>query len=290
MTVLLLALGIGATTAIFTLINATLLKQLPYPDAERIVRVVNEERGKEGVSRVSYPDFEDWRRQSRSFDAVVAAGNVRLTATGGEGAESLVGEYVSADYFRLFGVAPLLGRAFEAAETDAQAAVHPVVLLSESYWQRRFGGDTSVVGKTLPTTVGPLEIIGVLPAQFNGLLDRADFWLPASASALVYPGWGKDRKRRWHSVVARLKPGVAQATAQTEMNLLARQLEQAFPASNKNIGARVTAFDESFRAKVQPGLLLLMAGAVFLQRHSPRSAIHRQRPADPGNLDHRGTL
>lgn len=262
--VLLLALGIGATTAIFMLINATLLKQLPYPDAERIVRVVNEERGKEGVSKVSYPDFEDWRKQARGFETIAAAGNVRLTATGGEGAESLVGEYVSADYFRLFGVAPLLGRAFDAAETDAQARAHQVIVLSEGYWQRRFGGDASVIGKSLPTTVGAFEIAGVLPAHFSGLLERTDFWIPASAAALVYPGWLQDRKRRWHSVVAKLRPEVTQAAAQAEMNLLAQQLEQAFAASNKNIGARVTAFDESFRAKVQPGLLLLMAGAVFL--------------------------
>lgn len=92
MTILLLELGIGSTTAIFTLINASLLKRLPYPDAERNVRVINEERGKEGVSRVSYPDFADWRRQARSFETVVAAGNLRLTAKGGESAESLVGD------------------------------------------------------------------------------------------------------------------------------------------------------------------------------------------------------
>ncbi|MDX2041395.1 MAG: ABC transporter permease [Acidobacteriota bacterium] len=262
--VLLLALGIGATTAIFTLINATLLKQLPYPNGERLVRVVNEERGKEGASKVSYPDFEDWRKQARGFEFMAAAGNVRLTATGGEGAESLVGEYVSADYFRLFGVAPLLGRAFDAAETEAQAGARQVVMLSEGYWQRRFGGDAAIIGKPLPTTVGVFEIVGVLPARFSGLLDRTDFWLPASASALVYPGWLQDRKRRWHSVVAKRQPEVTQAAAQAEMNLLAQQLEQAFPASNKNIGARVTAFDESLRARVQPGLLLLMTGAVFL--------------------------
>ncbi len=262
--VLLLALGIGSTTAIFTLINATLLKGLPYPEADRIVRVVNEERGKEGISRVSYPDFEDWREEAQSFDSIVAAGNVRLTATGDDGAESLVGEYVSADYFRLFGVAPVFGRAFDSTETDAQSGVHPVILLSEGYWQRRFGGDPSAVGKTLPTTVGAFEIVGVMPTHFSGLLDRADFWMPTSASSLVYPGWVKDRKRRWHTVVARLKPGVTEAVAQTEINLLAQRLEQAFPASNKNIGARVTAFDESFRNKVQPGLLMLMAGAAFL--------------------------
>ncbi|MGH9833109.1 MAG: ABC transporter permease, partial [Blastocatellia bacterium] len=162
--VLTLALGIGATTAIFTLINATLLNRLPFNAPERLTQLANHEPRVSGNRSVSYPDFEDWRAQAASFDAMAASGPVRLVFTGADAsAESLVGEYVSPDYFRLFGVAPLLGRTFLPEETAMNTGVHAVIVLSEGYWQRRFGGDPQIIGRTVATTDGQFVVVGVMP-------------------------------------------------------------------------------------------------------------------------------
>jgi putative ABC transport system permease protein len=270
--VLTLALGIGATTAIFTLINSTLLARLPFDAPERLVQVANHEPRVNGNRSVSYPDFEDWRAQAGSFDGMAAKGGVRLVFTGTDAsAESLVGEYVSPDYFGLFGVAPLLGRTFLPEETATNTGVRAVIVLSEGYWQRRFGGDPQIIGRTVTTTDGQFVVVGVMPASFGGLndmvcliCDDVAFWIPASASSLMYPGWTQDRKRRWHSVIGRLKPGVSQATAQAELNTIAARLEQSYPDSNRGVGARVIPLEENWRGDLRGGLLALMAGAVFV--------------------------
>jgi len=275
-----LALGIGATTAIFTLVNATLLNRLPYNSPERLAQIVNHEPRVNGNRSASYPDFEDWRAQARSFEGMAASGGVRLVFTGSgagpnagmdAGAESLVGEYVSPDYFGLFGVAPLLGRTFLPEESATNTGVHAVIVLSEGYWQRRFGGDPQIIGRSVATTDGQFVVVGVMPASFGGLndmvcliCDDVSFWLPASASSLMYPGWTQDRKRRWHKVIGRLKPGVSQAAAQTELNAIAARLEQSYPDSNRGVGARIIQLEENWRGELRSGLLALLAGAVFV--------------------------
>jgi putative ABC transport system permease protein len=271
-----LGLGIGATTAIFTLINATLLHRLPYHAPEQLVQLANHEPRVNGSRSVSYPDFEDWRAQAGSFAGVAASGAVRLVFTAPEAgvemsAESLVGEYVSPDYFALFGVAPLLGRTFTPQEAAANTGVQSVIVLSEGYWRRRFGGDPQIIGRRVSTTDGQFVVVGVMPASFGGLndmvcliCDDVSFWLPASASSLMYPGWTQDRKRRWHSVIGRLKPGVSPTAAQAEVNAIAARLEQSYPESNRGVGARVIALEENWRGGLRRGLLVLLAGAGFV--------------------------
>ena len=267
-----LALGIGATTAIFTLINATLLNRLPFNAAERLVQVASYEPHLNANRMVSYPDFEDWRAQAGSFEGMAASGPVRLVFTGSDtGAESLVGEYVSPDYFGLFGVAPLLGRTFLPEETATNTGVHAVIMLSEWYWVRGFGGDPQIIGRKVTTANGQFVVVGVMPASFGGLTDvvclicdDVAFWLPASASSLIYPGRTQDRKRPWHRVIGRLKPGVSQATAQAELTTIAARLEQSYPNSNRGVGARVIPLEESWRGDLRRGLLVLLMGAVFV--------------------------
>jgi putative ABC transport system permease protein len=275
-TVLSVTLGIGATTAIFTLINATLLNNLPFSAPEQLVQIVNHEPGVNANRNVSYPDFEDWRAEASSFEVMAATGAVRLVFTGTDagmdmGAESLVGEYVSPDYFRLFGVAPLLGRTFLPQEAATNTGIHPVIVLSEQYWQRRFGGDPEIIGRNVMTTDGQFVVVGVMPASFGGLndmvclmCDDVAFWLPASASSMMYPGWTEDRRRRWHSVIGRLKPGVSRATAQTELNTIAARLEQSYGSSNRGVGALVVPVEENWRGDLRLGLQVLLAGAVFV--------------------------
>jgi putative ABC transport system permease protein len=261
---MLLTLGIGSTTAIFNLVSAALLAELPYPNPDRVVRLATFDRSKDLESRVSYPDFEDWRAGATSFEAMGAAGDARLTVTGGSGTESLIGQYVSDDYLQILGGVPRSGRRFDKNETDIRSGVRAVVILSHGYWQRGFGSDPQVLGKTLQTTVGAFEIVGVMNPDFVGLLERADFWIPASASKLIYPGWVESRTRRWHRVVARLKPGVSVDAARSELALVAERTSAAFPASHSNLGVRTGPLDEAFRAQIGPGLFLLMGGALFL--------------------------
>lgn len=262
--IILLSLGIGSTTAIFNLVTATLLRALPYPDPDRVVRVASFDRSKDLESRVSYPDFEDWRDGVTSFEAMGAAGDARLTVTSDTGAESLIGQYVSDDYLQILGGAPLHGRVFDSRETSVRGGAHPLVILSHGYWQRGFGSDPRILGRKLVTTVGSFEIVGVMSPDFVGLLERADFWIPASASGLIYPGWVESRTRRWHRVVGRLRPGVSLEAARSELELLAERTSAAFPSSHAGLGVRVGPLDEAFRAQVGPGLLLLMGGAMFL--------------------------
>lgn len=272
--VILLALGIGSTTATFTLVNAALLAELPYPSPERVVRLATYDRVKEIESRVSYPDFEDWRAGSTSFEAIGAAGDARLTVADARGAESLIGQYVSDDYFRILGGSPVIGREFDSNETKVRGPVHALIIVSHGYWQRALGGDARVVGQRLTTTVGTFEIVGVMNPEFIGLLERADFWIPASASALVYPGWTANRTRRWNRVVARLRPAVTLDTARAELAGIAGQTASAFPASHANLGVRLGPLDESFRAAVRPGLLLLLCSALFLLAIACANAAH----------------
>jgi putative ABC transport system permease protein len=275
-TVLSVALGIGATTAIFILINATLLNNLPFRAPEQLVQIVNHQPGVNANRNVSYRDFEDWRAQASSFEVMAAAGLVRLVFTGRDagmavGAESLAGEYVSPDYFSLFGVAPLLGRTFLPEETATNTGIHAVIVLSEWYWQQRFGGDPKIIGRNVTTTDGQFVVVGVMPASFGGLNDMVclmcddmAFWLPASASPLMYPGWTEDRKRRWHSVIGRLKAGVSQTMAQAELNTIATRLEQSYPSSNRGVGALVVSLEDNWRRDLRLGLQVLLAGAVFV--------------------------
>ena len=253
-----LALGIGANTAIFSVVNTVLLRPLPYKDPERLVMVW------EDASRAGYPrdtptaaNFIDWRNQSTLFEGMAAMAEESFNLTGAGDPERLKGRRVSADFFPLLGVEPLIGRVFSAAED--QPGAQRVVVLSYTLWQRRFGGDNGIIGNTVNLHSQPHVVVGVMPARFQFPSVDDEVWTPIAFTAEE----AANRDRHYLQVVGRLKPGVTLEQAQTEMNTIAARLQQQYPQSNTDLGAAVTSLHEQTVGDIRPALLILL-GAVGL--------------------------
>jgi putative ABC transport system permease protein len=251
-----LALGIGANTAIFTVINAVLLRALPFKDPGRLV-LLTERLPQFPILSVSYLNYKDWRDQSRSFSAVGAVRNLNMTLTGTGEPERLAGQMASANMFDLLGVSMARGRAFLAEEDKAGAA--GVVLISQGLWQRRFGAAESALGQAITLDNKTYTIVGVLPAGFQLLQQRPDVMLPLEPWAVTLPD-----DRSWHPgilPIARLKPQVKLAEAREEMNTIAKRLQQQYPEFNTNTGANVNLMQEQMVQNVRLALLVIL-GAV----------------------------
>ena len=260
--VLALAIGIGANTAIFSLVDAMRAHALPYPDPSRLVelwghvlRVKVERRGN------SYPDFLDWRAQSKSFEDMAAFDNQTLTFTGTDDPERLSAEFVSAPYFSLLGATPARGRTFAAGE-DLVATPSYVVVLSDGFWKRRFSGDPQIVGRSVTLNAQPYTVVGVMPPGFKGLTDTAELWVPfatwAPASTMATRG------TRGFGALARLRRGVTLAAAQAELDGISKQLERAYPDTNEKRGVEVSPLAVELFGAVRPVLLTLMAAVAFV--------------------------
>lgn len=261
--ILTLALGVGANTAIFTVINAALLRPLPYEDAERLV-VVDTTMRRETVEvrSTSYPDFVDWRDQNTAFERIAAYSSPSFNLTGGAEPERVDGELVSADYFPLLRARAAFGRTF-LPEEDHAPDTHRVALVGYGLWQRRFGGDSALLGRTIQLNDGDYTVIGIMPEGFRGLSDEAEIWLPMMMVSSVRPvGNLRQRNQRWLSIIARLKPGVTMAQAQTEMDMVTRRLEQSYPDSNRNRGALVTTLQDRFFGGFRLTLWILLGAVV----------------------------
>ncbi len=256
-TVMALALGIGANTAIFSVVNTVLLRPLPYKDPERLV-MVWEDASKSGYPRdtPSAANFADWRDQNQVFEGMAAITDESFNFTGSGEPERLEGQRVSASLFPLLGVEPQLGRVFTAAEDQPGSKV---VLLSYGLWQRRFGGDPSIAGKPLTLNGQTYVVVGVMPARFQFPTNDNQVWVPIAFSSQE----AADREVHYLKVVARLKPGVTLQQAQTEMSTIATRLQQQYPDTNKDIGAAVTSLREHLVGDIKPALLILL-GAVGL--------------------------
>ena len=256
--VIALALGIGANTAIFSVVNTVLLRPLPYKDPERLV-MVWEDASKHGYPRdtPAAANFVDWRDQNQVFEGMAAVADESFNLTGAGDPERLEGRRVSANIFPLLGVEPEIGRVFTAAED--QPGSQRVVLLSYGLWQRRFGGDSSIVGKPLTLNGESHTVVGVLPARFQFPTSDDQAWVPIAFT----PEQAASRNRHYLQVVGRLKPGVTLGQAQTEMSTIASRLEQQYPQSNADLGATVTSLHEHLVGDIRPALLILL-GAVGL--------------------------
>jgi putative ABC transport system permease protein len=251
-----LALGIGANTAIFSIVNAVLLRPFPYQEPERLM-IVQEHYGAAGFSP-SYPNFADWRTQNTVFASIAAVRqNESFNFTGAGEPERLQGRLVSAEFLFTLGIKPLVGRDFLAEEDRADAT--PAVILSYGLWQRRFGNDPGVIGKQLTLNNQGFTVVGVTPSNFQ-FGEEADVTVPFGLSAERFRVRGGDPGT---DVVARLKPNVSVRQAETELNLIAARLEQQYPESNKNRRVRVTPLHERFVGAVRQPLLILL-GAVGL--------------------------
>jgi putative ABC transport system permease protein len=258
--VLALSVGIGANTAIFSLVDAMLVRGLPYAHADRLVLVIgNVQRAAVERRGASYPDYLDWRAQATSFEDLAAYSSSTTTLTGDEEPERLNAETVSAPYFRILGEAPALGRVFRDEE-DQVPDRDAVVVLADGLWRRRFGADPSVVGRTIVLDGRAYRILGVMPPGFTGLSDQADLWVP-----FVMSGPGLDsRGRRWFNAVARLKSGVTEGQAQSEMDAISQRLETAYPTTNEKRGAEVIGLGVETFSNLRPAVLTLMAAVVFV--------------------------
>ena len=264
--VLTLALGIGANTAIFSVVNAVLLNPLPYKEPDRHVSLWENVPG-HGRWRVAPANFFDWKNQNTVFQDVVAFGASTLTLTGDGEPEQLVGARISAGYFAVVGVDPILGRAFLPEEYESGKG--QVVILSQAFWQRRYGGDKNIINRNITLDGAPYTVIGVMrtgiypvwPTTSGHLTfdeQQQQFWTPMSFTPL----WAGLRTAHVLGVVARLKPGISLEQATTEMNTIAARLEREYPA-NRGEGVIVNQFMNEVVGNVRSALFTLL-GAVGL--------------------------
>jgi putative ABC transport system permease protein len=253
-----LALGIGAGTTVFSVFHAVLLARLPYSDPERIA-MVWEKRPRENVfdNSVAPADYLDWRARNDVFEFMAALENTSADLVGRGEPERLEAGRVTADFFKVLGVRPQLGRLFEPG--DDQAGRDDVAVLTHALWQRRFGGDAAVVGTAIDLGGRKHRVIGVLPASFR-FPKRAELWLPFAFP----PNFAFVRAVHFLDVYARLRPGVTLEQARAAMNTLGDRLSQEHPATNRYHGSHVVPLREELVSGVRPMLVALLSAVAFL--------------------------
>jgi predicted permease len=244
-----LALGIGANAAVLSWTQG--IVDHPFPlvrDQEQLVAVAGTAKGGVGYDEMSYPDFTDLAQNTSAFSAFFVSKITGATLTGGDRAERLVGQLVTANYFDALGVHPALGRGFVPGE-DVGRGAHPVTVISYRLWQDRFGGKSSVIGTRINFDGVPHTVIGVTPPGFLGTFVgyAMQFWVPVSQQAVFDPSGYKleDRSARWVEGFARMKSGVSLATAQVQIDGAARQLEAEYPNADRGRGVRILALQEN---------------------------------------------
>jgi predicted permease len=265
--ILTLALGIGANTAIFSVVKAVLMRPLPFKDPSQLV-CVNESLVKGGRSPVAYPNYLDWRAQNRVFEEMAAYGDCELIISGKDMSDRVDCEQVSDTYFPLLGVSAILGRTF-TPEENAVPRKHAVALIGYGLWQRRFGSDRQILGKPIRLNDYEFTIIGVLPKGFLGYSDSAEVWIPMMMRDAAWPQVAQydylhTRDIHFHKVLARLKPGVSIRNAQAEMETIAARLRKAYPKENRERGVLVTPATEDYVRSFRAPLLVLLGAVVFV--------------------------
>jgi putative ABC transport system permease protein len=260
-----LALGIGANTAIFSLIYGILLRPFPYAEPDRLVKIESVYAKTTGSAQgASQLDLDDWRRHTKSFDNFgLHITYPAILNTGGGPSQSVRLTFVTAGMFETLGAGTIIGRNFKPEEDIVDGDVLKAVL-SYGLWQTTFGGDRNVVGRVIRLRGATYTIIGVAPPGFR-FPERSDIWVPLQARYAGYRAeFWKGRDFRPHTAVARLKPGMTLAQAQSEMNTLAGRLEREFPATNQGVQLRLTPLREAEVGAVRPYLLLLVGAVVMV--------------------------
>jgi predicted permease len=261
-----LALGIGANTAIFSVVDAVLLRPLPYPEPARLFTVYQTlpENPAQNTG-VSYPNYVDWTQQNEAFESIAAVrGNVLALSGQGEPTYIQAGS-VTSNYFDVLRVKPLLGRTLQSSDDALDA--NPVVVMSESLWRARFGADPALVGRTVTLDQHPITVVGILPAYFHPSVPdaAAQLWVPLRQDGVFSDMRGR-RGGHYLSALGRLKPGVTAAPAQSEMAAMEQRLAEQFPNENKGWGIRIVSLQADMAGNVRTALLVLLAavGFVFL--------------------------
>src|SRR5579863_3789214 len=260
--VLTLALGIGANTAIFSVVNGVLLNPLPYPHPEQLV-TLHQNKANFEFGSISYPNFRDWQKDNHTFSSMAISRRFDFSLTGLGEAEQLRGRFISSDFFSTVGVNPVLGRDFAPGEDEIGAP--PIALVSAGFWKRKFGSSPSALGKSLTLDGRNYTIVGVVPANF-------DLFLKSSAVAEIYVPIGQ-----WNNPllpkrgaglgvhgIGRLKPGVSIEQARADMGEVSRNLAAAFPDDDKAVGASLLPLRQDMLGDVQPVLLVLFAAVAFV--------------------------
>jgi len=253
--VLALALGIGANTAIFSLVDRVLIRPLPYADADRLVMVW------EDASFLSFPrntpapaNYVDWKSQNQVFTDLAATRGRLASLTGDGNPETILGRGVTANLFDVLGVKPLLGRTFTEQEDRSGERV---VLIAYGLWQSRYGGDPGIIGRNILMDGVKTTVIGVMRPEFNFPGRMMQYWEPARFSAFDL----NNRGSHYLSVVGRLKPGITVARAQSDMSIIARRLAQQYPNTNKNVGVTVVKLKDEVVGNTGAALIILLAAA-----------------------------
>src|SRR5262245_42363066 len=253
--VITLSLGIGANTAIFTVVDAALLRSLPYKASESLYHLWESTPQKEFSQReASYPDYLDWQ-QNHVFEAMAAYTGGGGILTGRGEPERVFAPSATANFFSVLGVEPVLGRTFQPGED--KPGTERVTILTHAYWQRRFSGDRKIIGQTLTISGNNYTVVGVLPPSFQFALRPADLWLP------YQPTEAQLTRRFMHgtNVIARLKSGVSLKQAQAEMSTISGRIEREHNQSHAGTGIKLIPLQEQIVGQVKP-LLFILLGAV----------------------------
>ena len=260
--ILTLALGIGANTAIFSVVNAVLLRPLPWSDAEQLM-FVNATRSGEPQQGVAYLDYLDWRRENTTFQELGVIRGQSVNLTGGETPDRLFGTFASASVLKLLGATTSQGRLFTEVETEV-GTKQPVAVVNDAAWRARFGARPDFVGSTIVLNGQPFTVIGIMRPGFEGPQGTPDVWLPIG----YYPNKGdlELRGRGGVAVVGRLKAGVSRERAQADMDVIAARIAKQYPATNATLGASVQPLKEQLVGSTRTPLLIVLAavGIVLL--------------------------
>ena len=257
--VLTLGLGIGATTAIFSVLDGVLLRPFPYADIDRIMILGETTRTGQAIS-VAWPNFQDWRDQNEVFEAFGVYRGMTLNLTGGNQAERLNASLASADVFRAVGIQAQNGRTFGPA--DDRPTAERIAVISDRLWRSRFNADPALLGQTITLNNQPHTVVGIMPPGMRFPSRLTDVWLPLGLFVDAFPP-----ARGAHpglSVVAKLKPGVRVEQATANMDAIARRLEQQYPLSNTDHTVSVTPYYEQIVRNIRPALLTLIAAVAFV--------------------------
>jgi predicted permease len=265
--ILTLALGIGANTAIFSVVNAEILRPLPFRDPNQLVHVATSNvRMHTTNGAISYPDFADWRAQNHVFQGIAAYTDASFALTGIEQPAHLEAATVSAGLFDLLGAVPELGRTFLPEEDEPH---HHVVILSDRLWKDRFGGDPHIIGRVITLDNSGYTVVGVMPTSFQYPLQRepAELWStfgPVRESTPDSPAMTDERSAHFLRAIARLKSGVTLAEAQANLDVITSSLARQYPDSDKYFGARLTSEQEQMTQEIRPALFVMMVAVGFV--------------------------
>jgi putative ABC transport system permease protein len=261
--ILTLALGIGANTSIFSVVYAALLRPLPYSQASRLITLSEIRDAKDTYWDSSYPDYQDWTKQSKTFQAIAGFSNDGFVFRGGGEPQLLFGAQASTNFFSALGVKPILGRDFPANE-DISAKAPRVALLTYGFWRKQFGGDPNIVGRSIQLDNANVTVIGVLPHSFEfAPTGNTQIWVPLHLGG-DFKDLAQRRSLRWLRVIGRLAPSVTWAQARAEMNAIGARLAAAYPDANAAIQVNMVPLRERVVGQVQHVLLVLFGAVGFV--------------------------